>query len=206
MDCFFKCSELKDCSRFTPWLYHILARNAYRIGKRSRRETPVGDFFERYAGGQHGSLSGTHSSGKYLITGNDQSAGRYVSQGDRQSGGNLGCLEETLSESKSSEYYAGSCGSVSSGKYVNTCDGECGWLESAGGIQSLETVIEDENRKEIWEAVMQLNLKLRTVVVLYYYNDLSTKEIAQITHSLEGTVKSRLYTARKILGQKLRKF
>lgn len=67
----------------------------------------------------------------------------------------------------------------------------------------MELIIQDEERAELWKAVRQLNRKMRTVVVLYYYNDLSTKEIARITHSLEGTVKSRLYTARKILERKL---
>lgn len=34
---------------------------------------------------------------------------------------------------------------------------------------------------------------------MYYYNELSTKEIAKVTGTLEGTVKSRLYKARKLL-------
>lgn len=32
--------------------------------------------------------------------------------------------------------------------------------------------------------------------MLYYFNQMSTKEIAEVTGCLEGTVKSRLYTAR----------
>lgn len=125
--CFFKCGDLKDCSRFTPWLYQILTRNAWRIGKKSRREEPV----------------------------------------------------EELSD------FYGPSGS-----------GEAG--------QPLEILVEDESRAELWKAVLRLNRKMRTVVILYYYNDLSTKEIARIVHCLEGTVKSRLYTARKILERELR--
>lgn len=48
-------------------------------------------------------------------------------------------------------------------------------------------------------AVQRLDEKHRSIVVLYYYNEFSTKQIARITGCLEGTVKSRLYTARKRL-------
>lgn len=70
-------------------------------------------------------------------------------------------------------------------------------------INPLDAVIFSEFSQEIKQHVQSLNLKLRTVVVLYYYQDLSVSEIARITGSLEGTVKSRLYTARKKLKEKL---
>jgi RNA polymerase sigma factor (sigma-70 family) len=60
-----------------------------------------------------------------------------------------------------------------------------------------DSVIDSIENKEIFNAVMSLPIKQRTVVVLYYYNSLTTKEIAQITGSFEGTVKSRLHNARK---------
>ena len=103
--CFFKCGDLKDCSRFTPWLYQILTRNAWRIGKKSRREEPVEELPDFYG-----------------------------PSGSREAG------------------------------------------------QPLELLVEDESRAELWKAVLRLNRKMRTVVILYYYNDLSTKEIARIVH------------------------
>ena len=60
----------------------------------------------------------------------------------------------------------------------------------------LEQVISMEERARIIRAVNHLDIKLRTVIILYYYEELSVKEIADFTGSLEGTVKSRLYTAR----------
>lgn len=45
--------------------------------------------------------------------------------------------------------------------------------------------------------------KYREVLVLYYYNELSVKEIARLTGQLEGTVKSRLFQARKQVKQRL---
>lgn len=50
---------------------------------------------------------------------------------------------------------------------------------------------EEENR--LYEALLQLSVKHRTVLVLYYYNQMSIKEIAKICGCLEGTVKSRLH-------------
>ena len=46
-------------------------------------------------------------------------------------------------------------------------------------------------------------MKQRTAVVLYYFNQMSTREIAGIMGCMEGTVKSRLYTARTNLKQEL---
>lgn len=43
----------------------------------------------------------------------------------------------------------------------------------------------------------------RTVVALYYYQECSVSEIAAMLGVMEGTVKPRLYTARKQLRGKL---
>ena len=67
----------------------------------------------------------------------------------------------------------------------------------------LEAGIYSEERTALWEAVQSLELRQRTAVVLYYYNQMSTREIAKAMGCLEGTVKSRLHTARKNLKQKL---
>ncbi len=66
---------------------------------------------------------------------------------------------------------------------------------------ALEEVMENTQREELYQAIAGLPVKQRTVVVLYYYNDMSTKEIAGVMGCLEGTVKSRLYTARQKLKQ-----
>ena len=48
-----------------------------------------------------------------------------------------------------------------------------------------------------------LEPKQRTTAVLYYYNDMSVREIAQAMGCFEGTVKSRLYHARQHLKESL---
>ena len=55
----------------------------------------------------------------------------------------------------------------------------------------------------LYEAVSELPPIYRNVIILYYYNGFSVKEIAQISDCFEGTVKSRLYKARKILKNTL---
>lgn len=67
----------------------------------------------------------------------------------------------------------------------------------------LELVMESETASELMVAVKKLDQKYRTVVLLYYYNELGTKEIARITGLFEGTVKSRLFKARKLLRESL---
>lgn len=68
----------------------------------------------------------------------------------------------------------------------------------------LEELLLGQQREQIFEAVKELPVKQRTAVVLYYYNQLNTKEIAKAMGCLEGTVKSRLHSARKNLERTLK--
>lgn len=69
---------------------------------------------------------------------------------------------------------------------------------------SEKTFLQKEEKRKLLEAINQLDLKQRITVILYYYNEMSVSEIAKATSSLEGTVKSRLFFARKKLYQKLK--
>lgn len=75
--------------------------------------------------------------------------------------------------------------------------------DQSQGPSSAEQVIAREEAQMIAEAVRSLPLKQRTVVVLYYYQEYRINEIAAMLGCLEGTVKSRLHTARKQLRRKL---
>lgn len=55
----------------------------------------------------------------------------------------------------------------------------------------------------VQSALAELDPKHRAVLVLYYLHDYAVHEIAEITGVPEGTVKSRLYHARKLLRQRL---
>jgi RNA polymerase sigma-70 factor (ECF subfamily) len=50
---------------------------------------------------------------------------------------------------------------------------------------------------------MSLPIQQRLVVVLYYLNDLSIQEISEVLEIPAGTIKSRLYYARKQLKKHL---
>ena len=67
----------------------------------------------------------------------------------------------------------------------------------------LDEVLAHSRDDELYRAIRNLPVKQRTAVVLYYFNQMSTREIAGIMGCLEGTVKSRLYTARANLKQEL---
>lgn len=57
----------------------------------------------------------------------------------------------------------------------------------------------------IKDAMKYLNEDLKLIMILYYYDNYSVKEISQIINIPEGTVKSRLSKAREVLKQKLDK-
>lgn len=69
-------------------------------------------------------------------------------------------------------------------------------MENRTDTSSLDKVIQLEEAEMISAAVRALPVKLRTVVILYYYDSFSVKEIAGLLGLMEGTVKSRLHSAR----------
>ncbi|MDD6812467.1 MAG: RNA polymerase sigma factor [Lachnospiraceae bacterium] len=78
-------------------------------------------------------------------------------------------------------------------------------MENRTDISSLEQVMQLEERKEVYAAIRKLPVKQRTVVILFYYNQCSVSEIAGLLGCMEGTVKSRLHTARKNMKKALEK-
>lgn len=62
-----------------------------------------------------------------------------------------------------------------------------------------------ETNMIVHEALAQLSLPLKTVVILYYFNDLTIEKISKVLGCFPGTVKSRLYNARIQLHDALKK-
>lgn len=75
--------------------------------------------------------------------------------------------------------------------------------ERSDEINSLDLILKSEQSAKICEAVRKLDIKYRVVVVYYYYSQMSTKEIAKACELREGTVKSRLFAARKQLKKEM---
>jgi len=76
--------------------------------------------------------------------------------------------------------------------------------DTGGVSSSLEQVLALERAKTIMEAVRALPIRQRSVVILYYYQEYRIAEIAKIVGCREGTVKSRLHTAKRQLRRMLK--
>ena len=68
-----------------------------------------------------------------------------------------------------------------------------------------EQIFKKEERDKIRAIVNGLDEKYRTTLILYYYSECSTKAIASIMGCLEGTVKSRLFSARRKVKTELKR-
>ena len=66
-----------------------------------------------------------------------------------------------------------------------------------------DIAFEIPEQEELYNIVAKLPKKYRTVIHLFYYEDLSVKEIAEITKSKESTVKSQLHRGREMLKSML---
>jgi len=62
-----------------------------------------------------------------------------------------------------------------------------------------------EHHDDTWELVNSLEDEFRTVLIMFYYNDMSINEIAENLNIAAGTVKSRLSRGRKMLKEILEK-
>lgn len=87
--------------------------------------------------------------------------------------------------------------------------GEVALEMNNGNVQNLaiESVYESScNRLLMREAVKKLKLPFKTVIILYYFNEMSIKDISKIVGCRQGTVKSRLHKARRLLQKELRPY
>ncbi len=66
-----------------------------------------------------------------------------------------------------------------------------------------DRTVRREADRGLWRAIQALGEKHRLPVILRYYHELSIAEIAQVLGISEGTVHSRLYTARERLKEAL---
>jgi RNA polymerase sigma-70 factor (ECF subfamily) len=76
---------------------------------------------------------------------------------------------------------------------------ETDYPDAEAGPQEL--LIRKEQEAEFMKIIDQLALPHRAVLLLHFVEDFSLEEIARITESQLGTVKSRMHYARKALGK-----
>lgn len=56
---------------------------------------------------------------------------------------------------------------------------------------------------ELWDVVMGMDQAYREVIMLYFYERFSVREISTVLRIPEGTVKSRLFRGKKLLREEL---
>ena len=91
---------------------------------------------------------------------------------------------------------------------VNECNSfwRSPWKRHTTSIEELkqEPVFSSPEKSDLYYAVRELPVKYRQIVHLYYFEDYSTKEIAQIMRLSETAVQTRLLRARQKLKEKLK--
>lgn len=66
-----------------------------------------------------------------------------------------------------------------------------------------ESLLQKEQKQMMYQCIRELLQKYQLLLYLYYASDLSVNEIAVLLKMPEGTVKSRLHKARKLLKEQL---
>ncbi|RDY71158.1 RNA polymerase subunit sigma [Halobacillus trueperi] len=74
--------------------------------------------------------------------------------------------------------------------------------EEANSI--IEQVLKEEENEVLFQKVLKLTVKLREVIIFYYYEELSVEEIAELLEINVNTVKTRLHRARNSLKRMLK--
>ena len=80
----------------------------------------------------------------------------------------------------------------------------CGMLEGQAVVRQEETLFEWEQRYPIMEQVRNLPQKYKMVIHLFYYEEMSIKEIADVLELKESNVRARLTRARQKLKEVLK--
>ncbi len=77
------------------------------------------------------------------------------------------------------------------------------WFQKTVPLEE-DVVFDTKEKSDVYYAVLELPQKYRAVIHLYYYEDMSVTEIADTLKISEGTVKTRLFRARKSLKEILK--
>jgi RNA polymerase sigma-70 factor (ECF subfamily) len=77
-------------------------------------------------------------------------------------------------------------------------------VEAQRQVMPEEAAVQSEKEAAIWSSLNELDERYRTVVILRYFHELSIAEISEILSVNEGTIHSRLYSAREKLRNALK--
>jgi RNA polymerase sigma-70 factor (ECF subfamily) len=88
-------------------------------------------------------------------------------------------------------------------RWLQPLDDFADWLTGGGWNGPYDQVEKRDEWDQVQRAILTLPLQQRVAVVLYYLNDLSLQEVAEILDVPLGTVKSRLHYGRQMLKKHL---
>lgn len=114
--------------------------------------------------------------------------------------GTLGAWIKTISANISKDYLKSSQKKLSDN---STSDETVLTLVKSEKATPEEIILRKERQQRIYNSINELKPKFREVIVLYEIEDNSYEEIAEKLKCPIGTVKSRLYNAKKELAEKL---
>lgn len=77
-------------------------------------------------------------------------------------------------------------------------------LFSHAGKRNLDELVKKDEQAIIGEAILELPLKQREVLIYFYFNEMTITEIAHILSIPEGTVKTRLRRGKELLKNQLK--
>jgi RNA polymerase sigma-70 factor (ECF subfamily) len=77
------------------------------------------------------------------------------------------------------------------------------WFRHTSPLQE-DLRFETEEKSDVYFAVLELPMKYRTIIHLFYYEDLSIAKMSEVLSLKESTIKSQLLRARKMLKVKLK--
>lgn len=77
------------------------------------------------------------------------------------------------------------------------------WFKRTTTLEE-EIVVTLKEDSEVYKYVLDLPNKYRTVIHLFYYEDMSTASISEVLNIKESTVRSQLHRARNMLKEKIK--
>lgn len=77
------------------------------------------------------------------------------------------------------------------------------WSVPAGEADPAVLAEQNDQKRQLWQAILKLPTKHREIIVMRHFQDLSYREIAEVLEIPVGTVMSRLHSARQSLRTQL---
>lgn len=90
--------------------------------------------------------------------------------------------------------------------FEHVTDDQSDYLSATAGMSALKVLENKETAEKVYDALDQMKVQQREILLLYHHQGLSYQEIATVLDIPQGTVMSRLFHARKAMQFELRSF